>query len=129
MIEGLGGPVFFAMWLMALAGVAFIQNAVFTLVSRSRNGADFKYHRYCAWGSNGIWLLCQTFIWRGFWEVFNNESYGVGAVMALVYTFATAEGSVFMMKMNLGVLAHPWLKPIQGIFEEKGRRQVAARAK
>lgn len=42
--KGLG----YSLTLGLLACLAFIQNAAFTLVSRSRNSADPDFHRKCA---------------------------------------------------------------------------------
>ena len=96
-----------------LAVVAFIQNMMFTLTSRSRNSADPNYHRYCAWGSNGIWYLCFLFIWANIWTAAREGSWWYIGVIGIVYTIATAEGSVYMMKRLLK--------------REKGKRRVGAR--
>lgn len=37
--------------------LAFVQNVSFSMVSRSRNRNNFKYHMFCSIGSNGIWFL------------------------------------------------------------------------
>ena len=71
-------------YFIVLGIVAFIQNCFFTFTSRSRNSGDPNYHRYAAWGSNGVWYICQIFfvglIWKpmmnGEWlVVFNRRAY------------------------------------------------------
>jgi hypothetical protein len=89
------------LWLVVLIPVAFIQNMVFTAVSRSRNSGDPHYHRWWAYASNGIWLVCQFFIWKHFWAAFSEADYLAMACMAVIYTISTAEGSVFMMREML----------------------------
>ena len=88
-------------WLLLLAGAAFIQNMMFTLVSRSRNSADPGYHRYCAWGSNGVWFVCQIMIVKNVWESIHNGNWWYAGLAGLVYCIFTTEGSVLMMKRLL----------------------------
>lgn len=97
----------------AIAIVSFIQNMVFTAVSRSRNSGDPKYHRRCAYFSNGIWFVCQFFIWSRIWKAFDNGNLIELIPVAIVYVLATAEGSVVMMKILLK--------------KETGKRRVGAR--
>jgi len=93
----------FDLWLMiALAPVAFVQNAVFTLVSRSRASADLVRHFKAALASNGIWLVTSLFVWRGFWPLFYDAEWWPFVVMGAIYVISTASGSVFMMAANLG---------------------------
>jgi hypothetical protein len=118
------------LWLVLLAPTAFVQNAVFTLVSRSRNSGDPRRHRWAAYASNGIWLLCQVLVWRGFWEFYNNGDLWAMLLMGMVYTLSTAEGSVRMMEMNLGHYQdsrNPVLRFLDGVFNERGRSQVGKR--
>jgi hypothetical protein len=101
------------LWLLAIAPVAFVQNMTFTLVSRSRNSADPDYHRKCAWLSNGTWFICYVLIMKNIWDpIMAGQWLHVGLALA-VYTRATAEGSVFMMKKLLK--------------SEKGKRRVGAK--
>jgi len=99
-------------WLAILFGVAFCQNMAFTWVSRSRNSGDPHYHRYAAWCSNGIWLLCYLMVWSRVWGAFESSNYVELIPMFIVYVVATTEGSVFMMKVLLK--------------REKGKRRVGA---
>ena len=101
------------MWLVILAAVAFVQNAMFTLTSRSRSSADPTHHRRCAWGSNGVWLVCHLLVWKNIWNAFETGEWGWLIAMAVVYTIATAEGSVWMMRVALR--------------REKGDRRVGAK--
>jgi hypothetical protein len=104
-----------ALWLMALAPIAFIQNMFFTLVSRSRNSKDTDYHRYCAWGSNGIWFICQVMIVKNVWAAIHAGNWWYALLAGLVYSYFTTEGSVLMMKKL--------------IRSEKGKRRVGANDK
>ncbi len=90
-------------WLMLLllAPVAYVQNMAFTAASRSRNSGDPAYHRRCAYVSNGVWFVCQFFIWSRIWPAFESGNYIELIPVALVYTLATAEGSVQMMRRLL----------------------------
>lgn len=101
-----------AAWLLALAPVAFIQNMFFTLVSRSRNSQDTDYHRYCAWGSNGVWFICQVMIVKNIWSAIMAGQWWYAIMAGIVYSLATTEGSVLMMKRLIAT--------------EKGKRRVGA---
>jgi hypothetical protein len=102
-------------WLLVLAPVAFIQNMFFTLVSRSRNSQDTDYHRYCAWGSNGVWFICQVMIVKNIWSAIMAGQWWYAIMAGVVYSLATTEGSVLMMKRL--------------IKTEKGKRRVGANDK
>ena len=102
--------------LLVLALVGFVQNMAFTWSSRSRNSGDYRYHRYAAWTSNGVWFLTQLFLFRSAWDyLLNGGSWFLVGVTGLVYTIATTEGSVFMMW---------WL--LKSNFE-KGARGIGAK--
>ncbi len=90
-------------WLMVLliAPVSYVQNMAFTAASRSRNSGDPSYHRKCAYASNGIWIACQFFIWSRVWPAFNDGNYIELLPVAIIYTLATSEGSVQMMRRLL----------------------------
>jgi len=98
--------------LATLAVVAFIQNMFFTWSSRSRNSGDPAYHRKVAWGSNGVWYLCQMLIIKQVWSAIRAGDVALVAIAGLVYIVATSEGSVLMMK---------WL-----LKKESGKRKVGA---
>jgi len=127
----IGGNVFF-LTLIALTAVSFIQNMAFTLVSRSRNSGDPDYHRYAAWGSNGVWLLTQAFIAANIYTPITNmvnqgadlmDIVRIGLTF-IVYAISTSEGSVFMMKLLLGYVKVPFLSKY---LLESGKRQVGAK--
>lgn len=103
------------LWLLALAPVAFIQNMFFTLVSRSRNSQDPNYHRYCAWGSNGVWFVCQVMIVKNIWSAIHAGQWWYAIAAGVVYSLATTEGSVLMMKKLIAT--------------EKGKRRVGSSEK
>lgn len=106
-----------------LAVVAFIQNMAFTWTSRSRNSGDPDYHRYAAWGSNGVWFLAQLFIFSWLWKPWmENGELWKALVGGLIYIAATTEGSVFMMKVLLGHIKSKWTR----WFVEKDKRKVGS---
>lgn len=123
---------FFLITLCGLAIASFIQNMAFTWVSRSRNGGDTDYHRYASWASNGVWLLTQTFIavnvYSPITDMVNNGVNIMSIIKIgltfLVYSIATAEGSVLMMKINLGKVNIP--KFLQFLVES-GNKKVGSR--
>jgi len=98
--------------LLFLAGIAFVQNMAFTFTSRSRNSGDPNYHRLAAWGSNGVWFMCYVAVLKQIWEPIMNGQWWYAILAGVVYTLATAEGSVLMMKILLKT--------------EKGKRRVGA---
>lgn len=75
--------------------ISFIQNMAFTASSRSRNSKDPNYHRWCAYASNGVFYVTNALLtvyiikYGALWQL---------AIQGVIYTLATAEGSVFMMK-------------------------------
>ena len=119
--------------LLLLIPIPFIQNMAFTWVSRSRQGGDPEYHRYAAWSSNGIWIITQAFIAANVYTPISRmlES-GIDFTQILkifltfiVYAICTTEGSVFMMKINLGRVKN--LPKFLNFLVEKGKRQVGQR--
>lgn len=96
--------------LFGFAAVCFIQNMAFTWSSRSRNSGDPNYHRFAALSSNGVYWLCNLPMTLFILEWKNN--YALLALSGLIYTLATAEGSVLMMKILLK--------------RESGKRKVGA---
>ena len=112
MISGLAINFPQLIWLLILAPVAFIQNMFFTLVSRSRNSQDTDYHRFCAWGSNGVWFICQILIVKNIWGAIHAGQWWYAILAGAVYSLATTEGSVLMMKRLIAT--------------EKGKRRVGA---
>ncbi len=101
------------LWLLAIAPVGFVQNVTFSLAGRSRVSADPKYHRKCAWLSNGTWFVCYVLIMKNIWEPIMQGDFIHVAIALFIYTVATAEGSVLGMKYLLKT--------------EKGKRRVGAR--
>lgn len=122
----------FAGVLLALTGVSFLQNMSFTWVSRSRQGGDPEYHRYAAWSSNGIWMLTQAFIAANVYtpiSVMVKDGVDMNSIFKILLTFiiyalATTEGSVNMMKINLG---HYNLPGFLKFLVESGKRKVGER--
>jgi len=109
--------------LVLLAAVCFIQNMAFTWSSRSRNSGDPNYHRFAAWGSNGIWFICQLFVFSWLWKPLMEGDYVTTLVGGAVYIAATTEGSVYMMKLLLGKVKSKTF----GWLVEKDKRSVGAR--
>ena len=125
--------VTFTLTLLLLIPIPFLQNMAFTWVSRSRQSGAPDHHRKAAWASNGIWIITQTFIAANVYTPIThmvNEGLDGGQIMRILLTFViyaicTAEGSVFMMKINLG-----WIKNLPKAFSflvEKGNREVGKR--
>ena len=107
--------------LASLAFVGFIQNMVFTLVSRSRQSANVKRHFFASVGSNGIWFL-TTFVLiipQVLKSTAENGSHLDMYILGGVYAVATALGSCTMQKINLGDWYVPYLT-------EKGKDKVGA---
>jgi hypothetical protein len=98
----------------------------FTWTSRSRNSGDPQYHRKAAWASNGIWSVGQLFVFGYVTKpVFIDNDIVYGIIGAIIYIFATAEGSVFMMKMLLGHLSERFPR-LTKFFKEKEKRRVGS---
>jgi hypothetical protein len=104
--------------------VSFVQNMAFTWTSRSRNSGDPTYHRYAAWASNGVWFLCQISVVKLMWEPLMTGDFIKVVIGGLIYCVATAEGSVFMMKVLLGKSRFQWAN---SLFSEKGKKKVGER--
>lgn len=85
--------------LAIMAALAFLQNAAFTWSSRSRNSGDPSYHRWAAITSNSVWFATNGMIFTILAPVMKGEA-GIGWLIAagIVYTLATTEGSVYMMR-------------------------------
>lgn len=81
--------------------VAFIQNMAFTWSSRSRASGDPNYHRYAAASSNGVWFICQVLIMKQIWASVQGGDWWAVFIAGVIYTVATTEGSVYMMKILL----------------------------
>lgn len=123
----------FTFTLALLLPIPFIQNMFFTWVSRSRQGGDPDHHRYAAWGSNGVWAMAQAVvaanIYKPVMDLMGSETTADHTIIKmllsiLIYSIATAEGSVLMMKIRLG-----WFRlPKMLLFlEEKGKTKVGSR--
>ena len=117
-----------------LVVVLFIQNMAFTWTSRSRNSGDPSYHRFAAWASNGVWAIAQGFVAANIYtpitsmiqaNTLDGSEIAKIVLTILVYSIATSEGSVFMMKINLGRITK--LPKFLSFLVEKGNRQVGKR--
>lgn len=109
--------------LILLAVFGFIQNMAFTWTSRSRNSGDPTYHRYAAWCSNGIWLVTNLTALSMLLDPIKNGEWLVALPYGIVYVLSTTEGSVFMMRILLGMTHVPILSKW---LTEKGNRKVGA---
>jgi hypothetical protein len=123
----------FTLTLLLLIPIPFIQNMAFTWTSRSRNSGDPDHHRKAAWASNGVWIITQTFIAANVYTPITHmieKGLDVEQVVKIlltyiIYSICTAEGSVFMMKINLG-----WIENLPKAFSflvEKEKREVGKR--
>ena len=107
--------------LLLLFVVVFIQNMTFTVTSRSRNSGDANYHRWAAIASNGTWFVIQVLLFNSLWKKMMDGEVWIVIIGGIVYTIATAEGSVFMMKVLLGQSRFGWLNKK---FKETDKRKV-----
>jgi len=122
----------FTLSLLLLIPIPFLQNMAFTWVSRSRQGGDPDYHRYAAWSSNFVWILTQSFIASNVYTPITHmmdSGINIQSIVKIILTFvvyaiATSEGSVMMMKINLGKVKVP---TFLNFLIEKGKRQVGKR--
>jgi hypothetical protein len=120
--------------LAALVPIPFIQNMFFTWVSRSRQGGDPDHHRYAAWGSNGVWAVAQAFVAANIYvpviylmsDDSPDEQYRISKMILsiIIYSIATTEGSVLMMKIRLNWFNLP---KFLSFLEEKGKTKVGER--
>ena len=93
--------------------LGFVQNAVFTAVSRSRNSGDILHHAKWAIASNALWFAMQIFIVNALWDAVKSQEYTGLAITGLIYVAGTSLGSVAMMRRMLKT--------------EIGKRRVGAR--
>jgi len=88
-------------WILLIV-VSYIQNMVFTAVSRSRQSANLPMHFMWAIASNAIWFFCNFFLL--FPVIFDTMMEGdllSRMLVGGVYGVSTALGSVTMMKLML----------------------------
>lgn len=79
--------------LIFLMTLAFLQNVCFSLVSRSRNRDNFKYHAFASVLSNAVWFLTFRYL------VVNNMQFS----MFIPYTLGTVLGSTFGTKISMSI--------------------------
>lgn len=73
--------------------LAFIQNISFTIVSRSRNRDNKKYHIIASVFSNGIWFLT-------FRELILSD---MNFILFIPYVIGTVTGSVYGMTISMRI--------------------------
>lgn len=74
--------------------MAFAQNTSFSIVSRSRNRNNVKYHMIASVFSNGVWFVTMKFL-----VVTQHMSW----LMFIPYTVATVYGSSTGMKVSMWI--------------------------
>jgi len=79
--------------LLLILCLAFIQNVSFTLVSRSRNRDNMRYHLVAAIGSNGIWFLTFRELVKG----------DMNLILFIPYCIGSVAGSIFGMKVSMKI--------------------------
>ena len=99
-------------WL-AWAVSLFIQNAVFTWVSRARNSGNIKYHWVASICSNGIWWVNQFVTVGLMYQAIKSHNIPLAVGAGIFYTICTSTGSV---AMHWFLMKHV----------EKGNRKVGA---
>lgn len=82
--------------------LAFIQNISFSIVSRSRNRDNVKYHLFAATFSNTIWFLT-------FRQLVKSD---MNFTLFLPYVLGTVLGSCFGVKISM------WIEKILGASTE-----------
>jgi uncharacterized membrane protein len=67
--------------ILKILGLAILQNASFTLVSRARNSKSLLYHGIASVLSNGIWLLVIRQVVTNFDKPIMMWTYLIGSVI------------------------------------------------
>ncbi len=83
--------------LLIMAGLAFAQNVSFSIVSRSRNRDNIRYHIIASVFSNAIWFMT-------FRQLVLGE---MNLLLFVPYTLGTVTGSVFGVKVSM--MLERWL--------------------
>lgn len=86
------------MKIVTILVLAFVQNVSFSIVSRSRNRNNIKYHLTAACFSNGIWFLTFRQLVRS----------DMNFVLFLPYMIGTVAGSI------CGVRVSMWIERLLG---------------
>jgi hypothetical protein len=79
--------------LLRMLLLAFVQNISFSIVSRSRNRDNIKYHIVAAVFSNSIWFLT-------FRELVLND---MNLILFVPYCLGTVAGSVYGVKISMWI--------------------------
>jgi hypothetical protein len=77
--------------ILTILGLAFIQNISFSIVSRSRNRNNVRYHLIAAFFSNTIWFLTFRQLVKA----------DMTFLLFLPYCVGTMAGSVFGVKISM----------------------------
>lgn len=77
--------------ILTILGLAFIQNVSFSIVSRSRNRNNVRYHLIAAFFSNTIWFLTFRQLVKA----------DMTFILFLPYCMGTMMGSVFGVKISM----------------------------
>lgn len=79
--------------LLKILVLAFIQNISFTIVSRSRNRGNKKYHMIAALFSNSIWFLTFRELVQG----------DMNLMLFVPYVIGTIAGSTYGMTISMKI--------------------------
>lgn len=79
--------------MLTILGLAFAQNISFSIVSRSRNRDNIRYHIIAATLSNSIWFLTFRQL------VLSDMNF----ILFLPYCLGTVAGSVFGVKISMWI--------------------------
>jgi len=77
--------------ILTILGLAFIQNISFSIVSRSRNRNNMKYHLIAAFFSNTIWFLTFRALIKG----------DMNFILFMPYCVGTMCGSLCGVKISI----------------------------
>ena len=94
--------------ILTILGLAFIQNISFSIVSRSRNRNNIRYHIIAASFSNSIWFLTFRQL------VLADMSF----ILFIPYCLGTVIGSVFGVKISM------WIERLLGASADGHLKKV-----
>jgi len=92
------GLLLLSVWTLAkILGLTFVKNISFTIVSRSRNRGNKRYHMIAALFSNSIWFLT-------FRELIQGD---MNLILFIPYVIGTIAGSTYGMTISMRI--EKWL--------------------
>ena len=93
---------FWVLWAVLL----MLQNASFTLSSRSRNSGSLGYHAIASVLSNSLWFISQLVLVSTFMEIFKSADLVLGLIVGVFYVACTMTGSIGMHFISMKYIEH-----------------------